>query len=196
MVVSDSGRTTVACCVRRDVLQVCRTLAPGQSAGNAIEAYLRRSCRGVADTLENAQRDGDWLSAGPIRPGIRVGLPGLAFRVGNAAGESHPLVGEGIGMALRSASLLANHLSQRSPGNFDAAFGERTQRAYSAAWQREFGPRLRIAAAYARMAMNPALTAPTGVVLGQYPRMLNLAARLAGKARRAVFPQILPQELA
>ena len=111
MVVADHGRTTVACCIRRDALQRCRTMAAVRSAGDATEVYLRRTCPGVAAALEDAQRDGGWLSVGPILPGIRIGDPGIALRVGNAAGEAHPLVGEGIGMAMRSASLLL-----QSPG--------------------------------------------------------------------------------
>jgi hypothetical protein len=37
MVVSDDERTTIACCVRRDVLTRCRPATPGASAGASVE---------------------------------------------------------------------------------------------------------------------------------------------------------------
>jgi 2-polyprenyl-6-methoxyphenol hydroxylase-like FAD-dependent oxidoreductase len=67
MVVADDGRTTLACCIRRDALAACRAAAPGVPAGNAIERFLRGSCRGVRDALRDAELDAPWLSVGPLR---------------------------------------------------------------------------------------------------------------------------------
>ena len=57
--------------------------------------------------LAGAEREGPWLASGPLRPGVRLGQGDGIFRVGNAAGEAHPIVGEGISMALQSAFVLA-----------------------------------------------------------------------------------------
>ena len=69
---------------------------------------------------------------GPIRPGVRVDYPEPLLRVGNAAGETHPLVGEGIGMALQSAALLASSSWGARPrshtsGSILTGRGERTR---------------------------------------------------------------------
>src|SRR6202035_1243259 len=111
MVVADHGTTTLACCIREDRLNACRQAFPGEQAGCVVEAYLRRECAGVRDALSHASRVGPWLAAGPIRPGVRL-PPGRAdaFLIGNAAGEAHPIVGEGISMAIQSAWLLCEQL--------------------------------------------------------------------------------------
>ena len=194
IVVADNGRTTLACCIRRDALQACRALVPDATAGEAVEAYLRHSCPGVREALNDAQRDGSWLSVGPLQPGIRVGAEHGPFRVGNAAGETHPLIGEGISMALQSATLLANSLTQRPVATIDARRAGELQRRYAAAWRDAFAPRLRLATAYAHVAMRPALAAPTYALLRRWPTLLTEAARLAGKARRAVLPPSLSED--
>jgi flavin-dependent dehydrogenase len=182
MVVADEGRTTIACCIRRDALERCRRLARGESAATAVEARLRHSFRDIAEALDNAELVGPWLAVGPVRPGTRVDRSGV-LRVGNAVGEAHPLVGEGIGMALQSAALLVDYLTRRPATAFDASRSEAVQQAYGTAWEREFAPRRRLAGAYAYIAMNPALTAATGVLFRRLPRLLTLSARLVGKAR-------------
>ena len=71
----------------------------------------RRSCAAnapaCAAALAGAEREGPWLATGPIRPGVRLGHGDGIFRIGNAAGEAHPIVGEGISMAIQSAFVLA-----------------------------------------------------------------------------------------
>ena len=113
MVVTDCARTTVACCIRRDSLEKCRRLSPGLSAGVAVEAYLKYSFRVLFDALQNSTRDGAWFSVGPVRPGLKSSSSDPTLRVGNAVGETHPLVGEGIGMALSRPC----YWSIASPGN-------------------------------------------------------------------------------
>ena len=187
IVVSDHGRTTVACCVRRDTLRACRAAKPGTPAGEAVEAYLRQCCRGIREALSEAPRDGPWLSVGPLQPGIRIDASHGVFRVGNAAGEAHPLIGEGISMALQSAALLTNILTRQPVAAIDRRLAGQVQCRYVAAWRAEFAPRLRIAALYAHAAMRPAFARPAHAVLRRWPSLLTRAARLAGKARRCVF---------
>ena len=188
IVVSDNARTVLACCIRRDALQACRALTPGASVGEAIETHLRHICPGIREALDHAHRIGPWLAVGPVTPGIHLGAGRGLFRVGNAAGETHPLIGEGIGMAMQSAVLLANNLTQQAVGKIDAHRANDLQRSYAAAWHSEFAPRLLLANAYAHLAMRPRFAATTRTLLNRWPMLLTGAARLAGKARPAVLP--------
>jgi len=186
IVVADDGRTTLACCIRRDRLRACRAAMPGAVAGVAVAAFLRGSCPGLRELLDHARLEGSWLTVGPIRPGIRVDDRPDTFRVGNAAGETHPLIGEGINMALQSAKLLARHLLQQPVSTMDSRRTQELNRRYGAAWRLAFTPRLRYAAGYAQMAMRPAFTAPVHAMLTRWPRLLTRAARWAGKARHSI----------
>jgi hypothetical protein len=86
-------------------------------------------------------------------------------------------------MALESAFLLSNHLIPHTAGEIDSIRWIQIHRAYEAAWRAAFAPRMRVAAAYAHVAMQPALRVPTHAVLRRWPRLLTHAAQLAGKAR-------------
>ena len=194
MVLGEFGRATLACCIRRDALAACRAAEPQATAGAAVEAYLRRECSGLRLLLRGALREGAWLSVGPLRPGVRLAPRGAAFRVGNAAGESHPLIGEGISMALQSAALLAPLLAARPAAAFDAAWAADVHRRYAAAWRAAFVPRLRLAATYAHLAMRPPLAHAAGSLLRRWPGLLMTAARLAGKTRRAQISYLKPPE--
>jgi menaquinone-9 beta-reductase len=186
MVVAEGGRTTLACCIRRDRLRACRESMPGVPAGEAVAAFLHRSCAGVRDALMHARQRGPWLSVGPIRPGIRVGRRAQVFRVGNAAGESHPLIGEGIAMALESAHMLAEHLSLHRPGTLDSSRTRQVNDRYAEAWRAAFAPRVRFAAAAAHAAMQPGLASLSHALLRRWPGLLTRVARWAGKTRHHI----------
>lgn len=192
MVVSDHGIVTLACCIRRDQLDACRRAAPGLRAGEAVEAMLKRECRGVAEALRHAQPDRVWLAAGPIAPGIRLRPDEHFFRIGNAAGEAHPLIGEGMSMAIQSAWLLCAQLlrpdRQRDSGESQALWQYKVGERYAAEWQRQFAPRLRLAAAFAQLAMRPKVASPVLALLSRWPSLLTQAARWGGKAHCAVSP--------
>jgi 2-polyprenyl-6-methoxyphenol hydroxylase-like FAD-dependent oxidoreductase len=183
MVVADHDRTTIACCLRRDALQRLRSKNHGARVGTVVDGFLRQSCRGVRDALGNATRAGPWLSVGPLRPGVRLKSPAGVFRVGNAAGETHPLIGEGISMALQSSALLADILTRKRSATTSMNSAIRQQDAYSSAWRAAFAPRLRLAALYAHVAMRPALARPALGILRLRPALLTDAAGWAGKAR-------------
>ena len=185
MVVANEGRTTIACCLRRDRLAQCRSSAPGASAGTAIEFLLRRTVPHLGQMLHGARRDGVWQSVGPVRPGIHAQASGTIFRIGNAAGESHPIIGEGIGMALQSAVLLANEFAQVPGGPLNPHLHSAIQERYSAAWRRAFAHRLSLSKAYDHMAMHPSFTRFAGNMLRRWPRLLTYSARWAGKAQHA-----------
>jgi flavin-dependent dehydrogenase len=185
MVVADGGLTTVACCVRRDRLSGLRDAAPGLRAGDAVQAWLQRECAGVRLALDGARRDGPWLASGPLAPGMRVGAQDAMFRIGNAAGEAHPILGEGMSMALQSAHLLCTLLlaDAAAPAALDAAGCARIQRHYAAAWQDRFAMRLRVAATFAHVAMHPRGAALLMALLRRWPAVLTWGARLGGKVR-------------
>ena len=192
MVVADAGVTTVACCIRRDRLNKLRGAATGSSAGDAVEAWLQRQSRGVGQALHGAARDGPWLASGPLDPGVRIGPSDRWFRVGNAAGEAHPILGEGMSMALQSAALLCRSLLGDQPAA-QAPSADRQaalQRRYAAAWRREFAPRLRLAAAFAHLAMRPAGTAALMALTRTWPALLSEGARWGGKVRRVDLAQL------
>jgi flavin-dependent dehydrogenase len=192
MVVAGDGLATLACCIRRDRLAASRRAgAPG--AGEAVETLLRRECRGVRDALSGATRMGPWLAAGPIRPGVRLGRArDEGFLIGNAAGEVHPLIGEGISMALQSAWLLCEELGGCAEALRSDVRGEmcrrRIRQRYARRWRAQFLGRMRIAACLAQTAMHPDLAAPLLALLRRAPRLLGIAARLSGKTRCAVSP--------
>jgi flavin-dependent dehydrogenase len=219
MVVGERGVTTLACCVRRDRLEACRRAWPDLPAGEAVEAWLKQDCAGVADALGTARRDGAWLASGPIRPGVRIDEADGSgvFRIGNAAGEAHPIIGEGISMAMQSAWLLSARLLEASLGaRRHLSGGEvpvlgaedegrparpfetqcpdgfeghaQVSRRYAADWRRHFATRLRLAAAFAHVAMRPAAAAPLMALLGRWPGLLTQGARWAGKGRCAADP--------
>jgi len=190
MVHTGHDRVSLSCCIRRDALEQCRRVraATGQSAraADAVLAHIERSCLGVREALSGASLDGAWLSAGPIRPGIRRFGRGRIFTVGNAAGEAHPVVAEGISMALQSAWLLSGRLVAHEDAVLADDAGPALAtigRDYERQWRRHFAARIRAAALLAHLAMRPA-GARTLVALSQrMPTVLTLGARWSGKTR-------------
>ncbi len=190
MVVADGGVTTVACCVRRDRLEAWRRASPGTNAGEAVEAMLRRECAGVQRALRPASRDGPWLSAGPLDPGVRLSANDGLLRIGNAAGEAHPIIGEGMSMALQSASLLCAQLlrSERRAELSAVAWQREVSRRYCMQWRHHFAPRLRLASAFAQLAMRPRGAAALIALVSAWPAVLTLGARWGGKTRGVPAP--------
>lgn len=195
MVVADHDTATLACCIRADRLHECRRAFSGAKAGAVVEAYLRRECEGVRDALSGASRAGPWLSAGPIRPGVRLPRGADVFLIGNAAGEAHPIIGEGISMALQSAWLLCDQLVRNPNVLLRGVDAHRCQRQiqerYSAEWRGQFGLRMRIAALLAQAAMRPTLAARVFPLLCRAPGLLTRSARWSGKIRCVANPAVI-----
>ena len=183
LVHTDSGRLSVSCCIRRDQLIACRSGARSTSAGAAVLAHVFQSCRGVREALAGAVREEQWLAAGPLRPGVRAMCSEGYFAVGNALGEAHPIVAEGISMAIQSAWLLCERLIG-APSTTASASWSRIGRDYEAAYRRNFGGRMRAASAFAALAMRPQAAAAATGMLAAVPTLLELGARYAGKAQR------------
>lgn len=182
--------TTLACCMRRDRLDAVRRAHPGLSAGDAVEHTLRRECAGVDAALAHGSRAGNWLASGPLRPGIRQFETDQPFLVGNAAGEAHPIIGEGMSMALQSAFLLCESLLRHRATETaaSACWQQRAGHAYHAQWRMQFGPRLRLAAAFAQVAMRPLPAQLLWTMLQRVPGLLSWGATCAGKVRCPVDP--------
>jgi flavin-dependent dehydrogenase len=190
MVQTDCGRLSLSCCIRRDALEDCRSRwgIGGQRAraAAAVFAHIEESCRGAREALGGAALDGAWLSAGPIRPGIRPFRQEGIFTVGNAAGEAHPIVAEGISMAIQSAWLLSEQLAARKDAALAAdashvlaAIGHE----YERGWRRNFVNRLHAAALFAQLAMRPATARHVVALAQRVPAMLTLGARWSGKSQ-------------
>ncbi|MET3577403.1 2-polyprenyl-6-methoxyphenol hydroxylase-like FAD-dependent oxidoreductase [Mesorhizobium robiniae] len=185
MVSADHGRLSISCCIRRDMLARLRKQRRPKhhshaSAADAVCRHLMESCRGVRDVLESAHPDGPWLAAGPIRPGIRSCYERDIFRVGNAAGESHPVIAEGISMALQSGWLLASELACAPKG---CAGREAAGRRYEAVWKRLFSTRVHAAAAIAGIALRPGSASLMATIVRNFPQALTWGAQLSGKTK-------------
>jgi menaquinone-9 beta-reductase len=188
MVHCDGGRTTLSCCIRRNRLTRLERAA-GEPAGDAVCRFILDCCPAVRSVLAAARRDGLWMSAGSIQPGIRPRCRDGVFVVGNAAGEAHPVVAEGISMAMQSAWLLVQRLTAARAGLsavHHRATIERVGREYSRSWYRSFAPRIRAAAAVAQWASRPALAKGTLPVVRAFPSLLTLGARLSGKSTQVI----------
>jgi flavin-dependent dehydrogenase len=188
MVHTDGGRVSLSCCIRRDQLERCRKQQPHLRAGEAVLMHIRSSCKGVELALASATLDGTWLSAGPLSTGIRTfGLDGI-FAVGNAAAEAHPIVAEGISIAIQSAALLCERLIARPELRQHASASARTRARvhhdYAQAWRNNFSRRLFVAAALAHLFMRPRSTRFATALLERFPRLLTEGARWSGKTTR------------
>ncbi|KQT62038.1 MULTISPECIES: NAD(P)/FAD-dependent oxidoreductase [unclassified Aureimonas] len=181
MVWADGGRLSLSLCIRRDALAAARQTHGLSSASEAVFAHLMATSRGVRQVLGEAVPDGPWLAAGPIRPGIRRGFADGIFRVGNVAGESHPIIAEGISMAIQSGWLLAGALEGADLR--DAGALTEAGRRYEAAWRRQFATRIRAAAAFSAIAVRPRLAGFAGWISAAAPPLLTLGAHLSGKTR-------------
>jgi flavin-dependent dehydrogenase len=178
MVHSDDGRVSLSCCLRRDVLARAREIHGGKAAEAAL-AHIAATTIGVRRALTSATLDGAFLSTGPIRPGIRARYADGVFFTGNIAGEAHPVIAEGISMAIQSSGLLAQCLIADGRATSDRM---RAGADYAAAWRRRFAPRIHAAGFFAHLAMRDELRAASLAVIRRFPGLMTWGARLSGKA--------------
>ena len=173
MVMSDGGRLSLSCCIRRDVLAQARQRHGGKAA-EAVLAHIRATTMGVDQALKNAVLDEDFLSTGPIHPGIRPRYADGVFFVGNRAGEAHPIIAEGISMAIQGGALLSRLLIA----------GRENE--YAGAWPRRFATRSHAASLFAHLAMRTESRAVCRAVITRFPGILDWGARLSGKTTSAL----------
>jgi len=187
MVVADGGIATLACCIRAGRLALLRQAQPDKPAGDVVGDMLLRECAGVGAALRCAQRQGAWLSCGPLAPGVRLRPDEDVFRVGNAAGEAHPIIGEGMSMAMQSAWLLCARLLESDAHRDwrDPQWQRAVAARYVADWRGHFTRRLRLAAVFAHLAMHPRLVSFLLPVL-KAAKVLEHGAKWSGKVRCAL----------
>jgi len=193
MVLGDHGLTTLAFCIRRDALREARARYHGGKAALSAVAHVQAQCLGVRDALVGATLEAPWLSVGPIQPGIRAPWrDDGVFAIGNVAGEAHPILGEGISMAIQSAWLLCDRLLARPAvlrgGEPGARALAEVGREYASGWRRSFAPRIRLATVFAHLAMRPGAAGPLLPLLQRWPGLLTSGARLGAKVRHVVQP--------
>ncbi|KKC32887.1 NAD(P)/FAD-dependent oxidoreductase [Devosia psychrophila] len=182
MVWADHDRLSLSFCMRRDALALARQASPNISAAEATYNHILRSCPGVAEALHGAELAGPWLAAGPIRPGIRAAYDNDVFRVGNIAGESHPIIAEGIAMALQSGWILAAQLERHEHWGISARTA--AGKSYGAAWRNQFEMRIQLAAILSSVAASSSGAKLMQAVIGRFPASLSFGAALSGKTKR------------
>ena len=184
LVETDCQRVSFSCCIRRDELARLREAHGGRepSPGHCVIRHLIETIRGMRQAIGGAELDGSVLSTGPIRPGIRATFADDVFRVGNAAGEAHPIIAEGITLAMQSSWLLSEAwIKAGREGDPNAV-----SKAYRLAWRDAFETRIRASAFFAAVAMNPRLTGILSGCFRTWPKLLGLGAELSGKSRMVV----------
>ena len=183
MVETDRRRTSLSLCIRRDALADCRQRYPKKSAGDAVLAHIRASCAGVDDALSQATPSDRWIAAGPLATGIRGFGSGRVFAVGNAAAEAHPVIAEGISMAIQSSALLAQALiAHQFVSDHDVSALGAIHARYEAQWREHFTRRLQAAAFFAHVFMRALPTAVAVAAIRTLPSLLTLGASFAGKS--------------
>lgn len=184
MVTCDDGFVSISCCIRRDYLQSIRNKSSHQNVGEVVEEHIFKFCEGVKNSLIDGSRHGEWLTAGIIRPGIRARNISGIFLVGNAAGESHPIIAEGISMAIQSSWLLAQCLVKRKPGELTDLELKNIYHEYDKLWLQTFRPRIKAADVFARLAMSSVSQKIVSPIMRTFPSLLTLGARLSGKVNQ------------
>ncbi len=157
-------------------------LARYGSSAEANYGQLAGGNPGFNAVLARAQRVSPWLASGPLDPGVRTLYREGRFFVGNAAGEVHALVGEGMTLALAGGALLADtvvaaHVGNNlSPGALNAI-----GRAYAARWHAMFGPRYRAANIFTSCLIRPFIADAAAMMLRLFPTLLDACVAHSGK---------------
>jgi flavin-dependent dehydrogenase len=102
---------------------------------------------------------------------------------GNIAGEAHPIIAEGISMAMQSSWLLARHLIASGSDLMAGCDATRIGRDYADDWRAAFGLRIHAAALFAQLAASRRAANLCRPVLQKFPMLLTLGATLSGKTK-------------
>jgi flavin-dependent dehydrogenase len=180
MVNTDGGLLSYSFCIRRDYLESLRRRSPGIKPGKVVQEHILKSCPRISAVLSPARLRGDWLSTGPIRPGRRNRYANGIFFIGNAAGEAHPLIADGISMAMQSAWLLSQNLSERRAHALTELDLQKVGHIYDRAWLRAFRLRIWAAEMFAQMALTPQTHMLLLPLMRAFPNFLTIGARMGG----------------
>lgn len=189
MATVQQGLVSLSCCVRRGLLRELRSGSEA-AAGEAVLKHIRQNSPALDHVLKGAARRGSWLAAGPIRPGLRQAYGDGLFRVGNAAGEAHPVVAEGVSMAVQSGVLAAECITVHcEPGNVDREALERAGDHYRKRYHRAFSPRICASKAIAAWAMREGAVRVSEPAIKWFPSLLTLGARFSGKSNKVTLTE-------
>jgi flavin-dependent dehydrogenase len=100
---------------------------------------------------------------------MRARMQDGVYFVGNMAGEAHPVIAEGISMAIQASHLLAQCLIAGRGAD------------YAQQWHSRFAPRIKAASLFAHIAMNPITRSMARSIITAFPRILDWGARRSGK---------------
>jgi flavin-dependent dehydrogenase len=193
MVHTDEGRVSISLCIRRDRLESLRAEQPGR-AGEVVGEYVKECCLGVRHALEGARLHGSWLAVGPIRPGIRLSPVNGMFVVGNRAAEAHPVIAEGISMALQGGEVLGGLLNRWFREGQQRDKLPEVARQFARQWKTHFASRVAFSCFLAHWAMRRLTVSATIPLLRLVPAILTQAAAWSGK-NQLVIPAELPASL-
>jgi flavin-dependent dehydrogenase len=129
-----------------------------KSSGGDAEKIIEHSImnnRLARNRLSHAQVAGKWFTVGPLVFGRRRLSKNGVIAIGDASGMIDPFTGTGIQIALRTGELAAESviasLNSGAQGIFQSVLA-----AYSAAYEAEFGKRMKVAGLLRRVAFSPA----------------------------------------
>jgi len=159
----EDGLTDVCLLARYNVMERLPQRAP-----DALWAWLLRECPSLARRLAGAEQVMPWLTTGNVAFETSQTVTNGVLRVGDAAGYIHPLTGDGMAMAARSGELAAAVLAAQLRGGIAA---DDAAMIYAAAWQREFGKRLKWAGVLQPLLMSPLLTTASVALLSHAPAL-------------------------
>jgi len=139
---------------------------------DAIVDDLRRQNMRARDTLKNAQKVHDWLAVSVPAFGIekQPAIRGL-YTVGDSAAFIDPFTGSGMLMAIESAALLSECISETGVEN------EKLSRLYPARYRERFGRRLRVSGLLRRVAYRTSLGSAAVRLLSLSDRLCHAVAR-------------------
>lgn len=179
----DEETVGLSCCIRRDVLRECRERAQMRSAGESVSRYILQCIQGLSERLGEPKPVGGVLASGPLNPGVRPLYEQGIFRVGNAAGEAHPVIAEGISMAIQSGIILGDSLISNLQAGINRVSLESSAHVYGRAWNSHFKGRIRAAQFFSTLAMSPSWAPFIGRLLSAYPNLVTFGAALSGKTK-------------
>jgi flavin-dependent dehydrogenase len=180
MVNTDDGLLSFSFCIRRDYLETLRQKSHSMRPGKVVQDHILKSCPAMKDVLSTARLRDDWFSTGPIRPGIRKRYEDGIFFIGNAAGEAHPTIADGISMAMQSAWLLSQNFIEMQASDLTDLDLQKIGHTYDRAWLRAFRLRIRAAEVFARLALTPQTHMFLLPLVRAFPSFLTLGARMGG----------------
>jgi flavin-dependent dehydrogenase len=153
----------------------------GRDARNeSVLAMLASRNPVLADWLRRAEANASpGQSVGALAFGVRGTDAHDILNVGDAAGLIAPLTGDGIGMALQSGTMCAQHVMHYLNGKSHA---DDLKQGYARDWHTVFAGRIRLAGALQSLAFQPSLLR---VLLQVLPHVPALGQWLVQKTRSA-----------